>query len=305
MAQVGKFLSFGEGPYAPHFRSAPSAVPRNHGIAGWSLDPASVTNSTAPPAAGVLYLGRIYLETGKLNVIPAIYAIINAAGVTLTAGANWAGIYAGSELKTWQQVAGVWTPSPGKFAFTAVAATDVFTAAGSAFANGDKINLKGANATLPAGISTGTYFVVNASGATFKLSLTSGGAAIDITTDGSGEVVKSMAGALLAATADQAGLWITAGLQTMNVAKDGAGNVITQLGIKGGYGISILVALLANGTTLPSFRAGLALGSAANLGIVFAKDYRFASYGSGLTTLPASIDLTALQKPNFSPMVAV
>jgi acyl CoA:acetate/3-ketoacid CoA transferase alpha subunit len=46
--------------------------------------------------------------------------------------------------------------------------------------------------SLPTGVDASTiYFVVTVSGDTFKLALTSGGAAIDLTTTGSGTVVKS------------------------------------------------------------------------------------------------------------------
>lgn len=74
--------------------------------------------------------------------------------------------------------------------FTAVASTDIFTAFGQSLANGDKVVLK-ATAGLPTGVSADTiYFIVGVSGQTFQLSLTSGGAAINITTDGDGEIMK-------------------------------------------------------------------------------------------------------------------
>ncbi|MGH7339112.1 MAG: phage tail fiber protein, partial [Candidatus Rokuibacteriota bacterium] len=75
------------------------------------------------------------------------------------------------------------------YTFTAVAATDVFTAPGHTLANGDRVILKGD--ALPAGVSADTvYFVVGVSGSTFQLSLTSGGAAINLTADGAGVVHK-------------------------------------------------------------------------------------------------------------------
>lgn len=75
-------------------------------------------------------------------------------------------------------------------AFTAAAATDVLTAPGSSLANGATVVVfPGAGGTTPAGLTAGTvYYVVSASGATFKVSATSGGTAIDITADGSGLV---------------------------------------------------------------------------------------------------------------------
>jgi len=74
----------------------------------------------------------------------------------------------------------------GKGAATALASTDVITAPAYTPTNGDQVSVQpvGSNA-LPAGLTAGTiYFVVSASGSTFKLSTTSGGSAIDITADG-------------------------------------------------------------------------------------------------------------------------
>ena len=71
--------------------------------------------------------------------------------------------------------------------FTALAATDVFTSVGHAFSDTTPVVLTGAN--LPGGFVTGTkYFVRDLSGSTFKLAATSGGAAIDVTSDGYGQV---------------------------------------------------------------------------------------------------------------------
>jgi hypothetical protein len=75
-----------------------------------------------------------------------------------------------------------------QYAFTAAASTDVLTAPGSAYSNGQTVVVfAGAGATLPTGLTAGTiYYVVNASGATAKLAATSGGTAIDLTGDGAG-----------------------------------------------------------------------------------------------------------------------
>lgn len=77
-------------------------------------------------------------------------------------------------------VAGGTTP------FTA-ATNDIVTPKGRTFANGDLVRLTNSGGALPAGLSKDTdYYVVEASGGTFKLSLTSGGAAVDITGTGTG-----------------------------------------------------------------------------------------------------------------------
>ena len=70
-------------------------------------------------------------------------------------------------------------------AFTA-ATTDICTKTGHNLHNGDPVTLS-TTGTLPAGLSAGgTYFIVSATTDTFKLSLTPGGAAIDITSAGTG-----------------------------------------------------------------------------------------------------------------------
>lgn len=69
--------------------------------------------------------------------------------------------------------------------YTANATTDFITVS-SALPDGTTIQVL-SSGTPPGGLSVGqTYYVVNSTGTTFKLSLTNGGAAINITTTGSG-----------------------------------------------------------------------------------------------------------------------
>jgi len=70
---------------------------------------------------------------------------------------------------------------------TANAATDVLTATGRSFSNGDRVTLTNSGGLLPAGLNgETTYYVVSTTGSTFKLSMSSGGPAVDITDAGSG-----------------------------------------------------------------------------------------------------------------------
>jgi hypothetical protein len=80
----------------------------------------------------------------------------------------------------------------GPFSFTATNASPcVFTAAGSSYASGAAVVLSGGS--LPAGFTAGTtYYVVSASGTSFSLAATAGGAAINSTSSGSGTVQTSM-----------------------------------------------------------------------------------------------------------------
>jgi hypothetical protein len=68
---------------------------------------------------------------------------------------------------------------------TVVASTDIFTAPAHGLANGDRVFVMDPGGTLPAGLAEGTvYFVVSSTTNTFQLSATSGGAAVDVTADG-------------------------------------------------------------------------------------------------------------------------
>ena len=71
---------------------------------------------------------------------------------------------------------------------TASASTNKLTSNGHPFVDGDRIKISLiANAVIPGGLSEGTqYFIRDKNANDFKLSETSGGSAINITTDGSG-----------------------------------------------------------------------------------------------------------------------
>lgn len=75
-------------------------------------------------------------------------------------------------------------------AFTALASSDVFTAPGHPYVNGDEVVvIDTGGSSLPTGVVEGTvYFVIGVSGQTFQLSATSGGAAINLTADGAGHI---------------------------------------------------------------------------------------------------------------------
>lgn len=70
--------------------------------------------------------------------------------------------------------------------FTADAGTDTLTSNAHGLSNGQRVKLT-TSGSLPGGVTTsGRYYVVGATTNTFQLSLTSGGAAIDLTSVGSG-----------------------------------------------------------------------------------------------------------------------
>ncbi|MCE9544250.1 MAG: autotransporter-associated beta strand repeat-containing protein [Planctomycetia bacterium] len=72
-------------------------------------------------------------------------------------------------------------------ALTADSTTDQFTLSGNTLVNGNKVIFGGT--TVPTGLTAGTaYFVRDVSGNTFKVSATSGGSAIDLTSNGTSVV---------------------------------------------------------------------------------------------------------------------
>ena len=77
--------------------------------------------------------------------------------------------------------------------FTADASTDVCSRAAHNFHNGDPVTVSTSN-TLPAGLTASTtYYIVSATTNTFKLATTPGGAAVNITSAGSGTHTVTMA----------------------------------------------------------------------------------------------------------------
>lgn len=122
----------------------------------------------------------------------------SGASVTLTALTSFGACTAGGQTLTHWSV-GTLTSGAGKIlysgpigsnkgVFTALASTDIISSPGYTPTNGDQVSLEATvGATLPVGVTAGTvYFVVSASGTTFKVSATSGGSAIDLTADGEG-----------------------------------------------------------------------------------------------------------------------
>lgn len=91
-------------------------------------------------------------------------------------------------LRTASTHVGLMTAQASK-AFTVAASTDTFTVTAHGYSNGDLVVLT--SLTNGAGLfATRPYFVVGATTNTFQVSETSGGSAVNVTTDDSGNVVK-------------------------------------------------------------------------------------------------------------------
>jgi hypothetical protein len=118
--------------------------------------------------------------------------------------------------------AGLSIDTPTIYGLTGVASTDVLTATGSSYSNGDKVFIP--SLTGGAGLSANTiYFVRDVSGATFKLSATLGGAAIDVTTDLTAGNISKVGTGLISGAATVAGVF-NCGLTATN--GDGTSDVL-------------------------------------------------------------------------------
>lgn len=139
---------------------------------------------TFPPVSGVNWIKYIDTSGTTQTLSASTYALSNVrkpGEVHLAYNQFWPTTRLIEESVQVQYTAGYATP------FTADAATDVLTWSGRTPTDGESVRLSTTDGDLPAGLSTGTtYYVVNSSGSTCKLSTTSGGGAVNITDAGSG-----------------------------------------------------------------------------------------------------------------------
>jgi Phage gp6-like head-tail connector protein len=114
---------------------------------------------------------------------PAVYLVGRYSGtVSLAANQSWPSLHHNRPFPVvFRILAGSLLP------VTADEATDLLTGRGGGLSDGDRVRLSNSGGALPAPLAGDTdYFVVDSSGNDFKLSATSGGAAIDVTDNGSG-----------------------------------------------------------------------------------------------------------------------
>lgn len=137
-----------------------------------------------PPlqAVSITYLDA---NEARQTLSPAVYRVITwetPGWIELADGQTWPIVADRPDAVTIRFTAGHLVP------FTVVAATDVVTSGGRVFRDGERVRVSTTGA-LPGGLAVDTdYYVVNAdaAGATFKLSATAGGSAIDLTSTGTG-----------------------------------------------------------------------------------------------------------------------
>lgn len=101
---------------------------------------------------------------------------------------------------------GISIDTPARHAATGVASTNVVTATGSSYANGDRVFFS--SITGGSGLAANTiYYVVSVSGAAFKLAATEGGAEIDFSTDISASSIGKVSTGLISGAGTTPGVW--------------------------------------------------------------------------------------------------
>lgn len=170
----------------------PSASAGNLYVTGHSADPGEAGDQTTSELA---YPGYTRAAIAR-----------NAGGWTVSGGqvSNTAGFNLGLNTGTGVTLSfiGVGTASSGsgKLLYSGEqlgpaiisvpdATTDTLTSNGHSLTAGQAVRVRVTNGTVPGGLSTGTqYFIVNPTTNTFQVALTPGGAAVDITSVGSGQI---------------------------------------------------------------------------------------------------------------------
>jgi hypothetical protein len=156
---------------------SPTVYPRDGGLIGAVHDAVLEALPGTLPTPGAGNKGKVYYLTGSTNV-----TLPGSGGRKSTVLKP--GEYAASNGNHLYKVARQ-TPGGTAKVFTA-ATTDVITSAAHGWENGQAVMMSTAG-VLPAGLAIETrYFVIDKTTDTFKVSLTSGGSAVDITDIGTG-----------------------------------------------------------------------------------------------------------------------
>lgn len=124
----------------------------------------------------------------KLNGTAVAFPQATAAQSGQIKGMGWYTLSSGGTLRSWSYLCDRLVAMA-----IAIAASDLIWAPGHNFSNNDLVIVWApSGVTLPAGLVAGTeYYVVNVSGNSLQLSLTSGGSAINITADGAMIIARS------------------------------------------------------------------------------------------------------------------
>jgi uncharacterized phiE125 gp8 family phage protein len=157
-----------------------------------------------PPVQSVTSITYVDADGATQTVSAADYSLDSdrePGRINLAYNASWPSPRTQPNAVTVSFKSGYATP------FTAVAATDLLTAKGRTFTNGDIVRVTNSGGALPTPLTEVTdYYVVGVSGSTLQLSLTLAGAAINLTDAGVGthfigEIPSSAVSAILVLTA--------------------------------------------------------------------------------------------------------
>lgn len=120
---------------------------------------------------------------GQSKSLSGTYTLNVPASTTVEYIGFWDASTSGNFSGMWPNAAGA-----NAYAFAAPSSTGVLLAPGSGYSAGQTVVVFASpGSTLPSGLTAGTvYFVKSPSSDSFSLSATNGGAAITLTTDGSG-----------------------------------------------------------------------------------------------------------------------
>lgn len=136
------------------------------------------------PLVSVLSVKYVDTDGNTQTLATSVYTVDAASTpgrVFLAFDQSWPDTRAERNAVTIQYVAGYVTP------FSVAVAANTLTQSGRSVANGDVVRLSNSGGQLPAPLVPLTdYYVVGLAAPTFQLSLTSGGAAIDIADTGDG-----------------------------------------------------------------------------------------------------------------------
>lgn len=164
---ANQLLGVNAGATSPEYKtlSAGDGLSITHSVGGITLG----ATSAAPSGSVLAYSGL---------TAPPGWVLCDATAYNATTFPTLAAVLIPS--------AGIWGRGTAVGTFTVDASTDLITLAAHGLADGNLVHVA-STTTLPSGLSANTvYYVRDVSASTFRLSATSGGAAIDLTSTGSG-----------------------------------------------------------------------------------------------------------------------
>ncbi|HUW31461.1 MAG TPA: head-tail connector protein [Planctomycetota bacterium] len=145
----------------------------------------SVIVLPGPPAIEVSSIQYYDLDGSLQTLDTSLYDVdtdSTPGRITVGYGDTWPAVYSIEKAIVVTYICGYATP------FSANATTDKLTWSGRAPADGSIVRVTNSGGALPGGLAAGTdYYIITSAAQTCELSLTSGGAKIDLTTAGTGQ----------------------------------------------------------------------------------------------------------------------